>query len=89
MAIVGGARKILGPVIGCCLLLVIVTYLPAAETQGMIYGTALIIILLVAPQGLIGTDWWSIWRRRAPSKAAAPADKQATGPVAANVGECS
>jgi len=58
MAIVGGVRRPLGPVIGACLLLLIVTYLPAAETEGMVYGGALIVILLCAPQGLIGTAWW-------------------------------
>jgi branched-chain amino acid transport system permease protein len=57
MAMVGGIRKPLGPVVGACLLLMITTYLPAAETQGMVYGGALVIILLVAPQGLIGTRW--------------------------------
>jgi branched-chain amino acid transport system permease protein len=87
MAIVGGARKILGPVIGSCLLLAIVTYLPAAETQGMVYGAALIVILLVAPQGLIGSDWWNIWRRRTRSKAATPPDVRSAAPVAVNAGE--
>ncbi len=88
MAIVGGARKILGPVIGSCLLLVIVTYLPAAETQGMVYGAALIIILLVAPRGLIGTDWSSTSRRRrAPSKTGTGADGRTAAPLAANAGD--
>jgi branched-chain amino acid transport system permease protein len=58
MAIVGGVRKPLGPVIGATLLLLIVSQLPAAETQGMVFGGALVFILLVAPQGLIGTPWW-------------------------------
>jgi branched-chain amino acid transport system permease protein len=67
MAIVGGVRKPLGPVIGATLLLLIVSQLPAAETQGMVFGGALIFILLVAPQGLIGTPWW---RFKAKSEAA-------------------
>jgi branched-chain amino acid transport system permease protein len=54
MAIVGGVRHSLGPVVGSCLLLVIVTYLPAAESQGMVFGAALVAILLVAPQGVVG-----------------------------------
>lgn len=60
MAIVGGVRKPLGPVIGATLLLLIVTQLPAAETQGMVFGGALVVILLLAPQGLIGTAWWRL-----------------------------
>lgn len=57
MAMVGGVRSPLGPILGTCLLLTVVTYLPAAESQGMVYGGTLILILLVAPQGLIGTSW--------------------------------
>jgi branched-chain amino acid transport system permease protein len=58
MAIVGGVRTPLGPVVGATLLLLLVPQLPAAETQGMVFGGALVLILLVAPQGLIGTPWW-------------------------------
>jgi branched-chain amino acid transport system permease protein len=60
MAIVGGVRKPLGPVVGASLLLMIVSQLPAAETQGMVFGGTLILILLVAPQGLIGSPWWRL-----------------------------
>jgi branched-chain amino acid transport system permease protein len=65
MGIVGGVRKPLGPVLGATLLLLIVSQLPAAETQGMVFGGALVLILLVAPQGLIGSPWWQLWRGRA------------------------
>lgn len=64
MAIVGGVRQTLGPVVGACLLLLIVTYLPAAESQGMVFGAALVVILLVAPQGVVGS---LVWARRAAS----------------------
>lgn len=58
MAIVGGVRRTLGPIVGACLLLLIVTYLPAAESQGMVFGAAMVVILLVAPQGVVGSLNW-------------------------------
>jgi branched-chain amino acid transport system permease protein len=69
MAIVGGVRKPLGPVIGASLLLLIVSQLPAAESQGIVFGGSLILILLLAPQGLIGTPWLKGLRRRSDPKA--------------------
>ncbi|PDT50930.1 MULTISPECIES: branched-chain amino acid ABC transporter permease [Sinorhizobium] len=80
MAIVGGVLKPLGPVIGACLLLLIVTYLPAAESQGMVYGGALIVILLLVPQGLIGTTWWSRARLKAKQNPGAPRSDGAAQP---------
>ncbi|MEO7707983.1 MAG: branched-chain amino acid ABC transporter permease [Caldimonas sp.] len=54
MAVVGGASYILGPVLGTFLLNLLGKLLPAQEAQGLFYGGALILILLVAPQGLLG-----------------------------------
>lgn len=54
MAVVGGAGYILGPVLGTFLLNLLGRLLPAQEAQGLFYGGALIIILLLAPQGLLG-----------------------------------
>jgi branched-chain amino acid transport system permease protein len=54
MAVVGGARTLLGPVLGAALLSLLTLYLPAAETQGMVYGTILLLVLLLAPDGLTG-----------------------------------
>lgn len=54
MAVVGGARTLLGPVLGAALLSLLTLYLPAAETQGMVYGTILLLVLLLAPDGLAG-----------------------------------
>jgi branched-chain amino acid transport system permease protein len=88
MAIVGGARKPLGPIIGACVLLTIVTYLPAAESQGMVYGGALILILLVAPRGLVNAEWWSTWRRRRQSQRANAGNLAGTITVTARAGEC-
>ncbi len=57
MAVIGGAATFLGPVLGAAFLTLITLYLPAAETQGMIFGAVLILVLLVAPNGVLGTNW--------------------------------
>jgi branched-chain amino acid transport system permease protein len=54
MAVVGGADFILGPVLGTLLLNLLGKLLPAQEAQGLFYGGALIVILLVARDGLLG-----------------------------------
>lgn len=54
MAVVGGAGYILGPVLGTFLLNLLGKLLPAQEAQGLFYGGALIVILVVAPEGILG-----------------------------------
>ncbi|MBR0934353.1 branched-chain amino acid ABC transporter permease [Bradyrhizobium jicamae] len=54
MAVVGGAEFILGPILGTLLLDGLTRLLPAAELQGVYYGIALIVILLVARRGIFG-----------------------------------
>jgi len=54
MAVVGGAGYILGPVVGTFLLSLLGKLLPAQEAQGLFYGGALILILVMAPEGLLG-----------------------------------
>ncbi|MBI5128325.1 MAG: branched-chain amino acid ABC transporter permease [Rhodopseudomonas palustris] len=64
MAVIGGASTLLGPVLGAAFLTLLTLYLPAAETQGMIFGGVLIFVLLVAPNGVLGTDWGKLIARR-------------------------
>lgn len=54
MAVVGGASTLLGPVMGAALLMLVTLYMPAAESHGMVYGAILLVVLLVAPGGLLG-----------------------------------
>ncbi len=54
MMVVGGERNILGPVVGAAILGVLAQLLPAQEAQGLFYGGALILILLLARNGLLG-----------------------------------
>lgn len=58
MAVVGGAGTLLGPLVGAALLSFLTLYLPAAETQGMVFGAILLTVLVFAPSGLVGTRWW-------------------------------
>ncbi len=69
MAVVGGVGYILGPVVGTFLLNLLGKLLPAQEAQGLFYGGALILILVMAPEGLLG---W-IHRRLERSAARKPA----------------
>lgn len=62
MAVIGGASTFLGPILGAAFLTLITLYLPAAETQGMIFGAVLILVLIVAPNGMLGTDWKRLFR---------------------------
>lgn len=54
MAVVGGSRFVLGPVVGAILLTLIVKYVPGQEVQGMFYGGTLTLVLLIAPAGIVG-----------------------------------
>ncbi|MBS0446906.1 MAG: branched-chain amino acid ABC transporter permease [Proteobacteria bacterium] len=87
MAVVGGAGYILGPVIGTFLLIMLGKLLPAQEAQGLFYGGALIVILVVAPEGLLGwihriLDRMAV-RRRAASGVARAADERDARPAEA------
>ena len=63
MTVIGGAQTFLGPVVGAAFLTLITLYLPASETQGMIFGATLVFVLLVAPRGILGTDWMKLISR--------------------------
>jgi branched-chain amino acid transport system permease protein len=68
MAVVGGAGHILGPVLGTLLLNLMTKLLPAQEAQGLFYGGTLILILLVARDGLLGLGESWFGRDRSASK---------------------
>lgn len=64
MTVIGGAQTFLGPIVGAAFLTLINLYLPASEAQGMIFGGTLVFVLLVAPRGILGTDWLKLFSRR-------------------------
>lgn len=53
MAMVGGVSTVFGPIAGAIALTLLSTLLPGAEASGMFYGGALLVVLLVAPKGLM------------------------------------
>ncbi|MCZ4291669.1 branched-chain amino acid ABC transporter permease [Hoeflea alexandrii] len=53
MAMVGGVTTVLGPILGAVALTLLSTLLPGAESAGMFYGGALLLVLLIAPKGLM------------------------------------
>jgi branched-chain amino acid transport system permease protein len=68
MAVIGGVSFATGPVVGAIVLGIFQTYLPAKETKGLLYGGALVFVLLVAPEGILGLISGALKRRRRPSK---------------------
>lgn len=54
MAVVGGAQTVLGPIVGAALLTLIFQFIPGQEVQGVFYGGALIAVLVLTPNGLLG-----------------------------------
>jgi branched-chain amino acid transport system permease protein len=80
MAVVGGAGYILGPVLGTVLLTLLGKLLPAQEAQGLFYGGTLILILLVARDGLIGAVERVLRARRREPRRDAPVAAEATAP---------
>lgn len=84
MAVIGGVGYILGPVVGAIVLGILMRLLPAQEWQGLFYGGVLILILLVAKDGLlglVGPRIGALWRRRA-ARRDGIAGAQATAPGA-------
>lgn len=73
MAVIGGAATYLGPVVGAAFLTLLTLYLPAAETMGMIFGAVLIVVLLITPNGLLGTNWIAFFKARRRALAGAKA----------------
>jgi branched-chain amino acid transport system permease protein len=62
MAVVGGVRSYIGPILGAVLLTLVYKFIPGQEVVGIFYGGALVICLLVAPEGLMGVVG-KAWRR--------------------------
>jgi branched-chain amino acid transport system permease protein len=66
MAVVGGSRFVLGPVVGATILIFLQRTLHSEAAQGLLYGAALVVVLIVAPEGLLGAlqRAWRVLRRR-------------------------
>jgi branched-chain amino acid transport system permease protein len=65
MAIIGGAKFVIGPAIGAVVLFYIKDSAGQfAEYWPAIVGSILVVVTLTMPQGIIGLIW-RLWRRRA------------------------
>ena len=82
MAVIGGSRYVLGPVAGTAIFQVIQLFLPAQEVEGLFYGGTLIVILLVARDGMFGLVAQACRRVQRPRRAApASVDQRSDTPV--------
>lgn len=74
MAIIGGRTRVLGPVLGAVLLVLVFEFIPSAQAQGMFYGTVLVLVLIFFPSGILGIDVRRsrLWRRLRPRAAVRP-----------------
>ncbi len=72
--IVGGRRTVIGPVLGTVLIVLLRDMLPGTESHGMFYGAALVITLLLFPEGIMGMNWSSLFRGRRTTASPADAD---------------
>jgi branched-chain amino acid transport system permease protein len=83
MAVIGGVSFATGPVVGSILLGIFQTYLPAKETKGLLYGGVLVLVLLVAPEGILGLGAGLIKRMRRPSEVTLELEAEAEAGVPA------
>lgn len=76
MVLLGGARHVLGPVLGAFLLTYLNDFLPS-EMRGLLYGSAIVVVLIIAPRGVLGTldTLWHRRRRKKKKSARAPRDQ--------------
>lgn len=86
MAVVGGAQTVLGPIIGAALLTLLFKFIPSQEVQGMFYGGALIAVLVLTPNGLMGLRaLFGRWRKTPVAKTEQSVVKVAVGNAAPRV----
>jgi branched-chain amino acid transport system permease protein len=53
MVVLGGRRAVLGPILGAAFFTFANDFLPGAETHGLFFGTILVLILLLSPDGIL------------------------------------
>lgn len=84
-AVLGGANSIIGPIIGSFIVVFLREAVPAESQRytQVIFGAVLILVMLVAPGGIVGVYRQSVarWRTRRAASPAEPAEPTST-PVA-------
>jgi branched-chain amino acid transport system permease protein len=53
MVVLGGRKAVLGPILGAAFFTFANDFLPGTETQGLFFGIILVLILLLAPDGIL------------------------------------
>lgn len=53
MVVLGGRRSVLGPILGAAFFTFANDFLPGTETHGLFFGTILVLILLLSPDGIL------------------------------------
>jgi branched-chain amino acid transport system permease protein len=90
MVVIGGSRYVLGPVVGALLLTVLNDRLPP-EVLGLLYGGTLVLVLLVAPNGVLGIAddlWRSLRARRShDAQSSGQPEPEPTGAPLTEIGE--
>lgn len=86
MAVIGGAKYVLGPVVGATMLTLLLGFLPGQELIGMFYGSVLILVLVLMPDGLLGAFAALVARFTRPKRTVDPALHALGSPAAAPVG---
>ena len=70
MIVVGGLGKLWGPVIGTLILFLLPELLgPLQSWRVLIYGVALLVLMVFAPHGVMGMAFWKRWRSPAAPRA--------------------
>jgi branched-chain amino acid transport system permease protein len=63
MVVLGGRRAVLGPILGAAFFTFANDFLPGAETHGLFFGTILVLILLLSPDGILSPQAMRALRR--------------------------
>lgn len=53
MVVLGGRRAVLGPILGAAFFTFANDFLPGTETHGLFFGTLLVLILMLSPDGIL------------------------------------
>ncbi|VTU38007.1 leucine/isoleucine/valine transporter permease subunit [Variovorax sp. PBL-H6] len=72
MVVLGGRKSVLGPIVGAVFFTLASDLLPGTESQGIFFGTLLILVLLFSPDGLLSLRPLTWLRRRGASPVARP-----------------
>ena len=74
VVMIGGAGYVAGPLVGAAIVVLLPEFLAAlAEYRLLFFGALLLVVLWLAPEGVVGTVLRLVSRRRAPRPAAAAA----------------